>query len=1718
MANWRQDKDKKPTGKPAASKPNAAPKINSPAPSPKVSQGWRSQKKVVATATHSDTSKRSWNSAAKEVEINRPANLRKWLAVTALGLATCYLVYAFIGFIFPSSQAMPLMVLAVESNRNESYRFDEQSSNPFGKTDAEGFKQLATSNSRNLRVVLAKDSDGNDALLKEIGGNEKWFNNQAWSIRGGGPDGNVIAFYVSCAVVAKSIEPGSPQKTLFLVPADVLPYWPGQDSSQLLSMQKFLLRVAEALPKNTYAWIALDTKSTPVIAGLGDLDFPMEAYVESAFKGLSLDLQDRLVITLPCSDGQENWLSPEFSSTAFGHHFRKFLSGTYDPDRPAWSKLEWTLADLRERFDTKISDWVAIRRHAVQQPHWLMSEKTQKNAKNIRLFSTLNSTPATSLAIDKAKLRQRFETIDARWQLFRDSAENAWQWDPLGYAIVECNLLQLENLAESAAEQFDSFSNTIPDRIAELQRGSEVPRVSLIENATHYNRSKSLGLINFLKLESIAEQLSKDGAPFWKAEAQPNKEAAASVTDPNLYDRDERAWLVWSHYATSARSQSAAKWQSAFEKSAIDRALQFVDGASAGPSSTSTEWLEMQLLRMLSSEIDWERDSILKESQRADIQRQRARACALVVSTFEALQTLATRPNPEVSRWTAGSIQNLDRNNLRGLDWLLAGQYDRCIDEITGITDALRALEKSSESIESLLLARNRGYLQIPHLLAWLLREYQSAEPGEQLTSTKQQLESLGEAAYLVSRLDRAFREATPGPLVSALEAEVSQDGEQLNRLLNRLAVVDFDSYVGEKCSSGQAPKDNPQTHRRDRIALRSPLLNPDHRRQIHENVLNYLTSSINTSSNSAEVASKPIHRPAREGAQLFLTRLQDSSQRAVWDAIATGDVWSIIPETLRMSPVPNENNPEMLRQRLAEIESKLRPAAVAFGQWSSLRKSIGSWDSAWPWSAPVQRERLDQANYRLFQSVRLADARWGNGEIDSMENSYFYRLAEQYAPARILGTLKPVEQLSPALDALFRSKLRAAHLSLNNLRVQFGPENFTFPIGQKAVQSQFEVSSDSWPAIANVYLGKPSKPMPWIEDALGERGRPVELDTDESGEFKRKWQQTVDLALWSTESNFPFGSVAVRGNYRTQPIRWRGIDSRRDEFPLHFVLETPRETKLTVRPPVESPPLSVMLLLDCSESMGQEVKPEGKRLEPTQVFALARATAIGVVRELSRIHKSREADVQLGIMAFGLVEDPSSASLKKAFAKLRPDNHGSNQIFATDVQRVDLIRSGQLEDLLKSSQLQPSGCTPLYDAIFRAAKILATIPGKKMIYVISDGVDDTGSQYYECSQRSSKEEVIAKINSLNDGHLNIFFFNNVDWYTHKKEEAKQARGKNVLEQEFENKLSGRYNFDSSNSMDELLNKLRQAIPQTKITVTTSAVSKASSSLSAKLGETLVLPAGSAPCEAKIEISGPFGAADQRVQFVGGEHLFLDYDSRLSKLFFPKLTSLEVGFRSLHMRAWQKQQVWIQPVSKSNEIQFRIGFSEQDPATFTYRPGFLLAEVEREGGTKESTYFLPDFQFEQNKHFPIARTVSIPWPADASLARAPRAFVKLWVSAKRPQVVRSRQLSLKSPALTEMLGAIDIAMKRTDGLVEVVLRRTGKSISRQERLFVLCSQATEAVRLYMKDGSEEKHRFSLPKIAQSQDVEVALVTLSDLDAAMRNGDLEMLDFEAIEWK
>jgi hypothetical protein len=133
-----------------------------------------------------------------------------------------------------------------------------------------------------------------------------------------------------------------------------------------------------------------------------------------------------------------------------------------------------------------------------------------------------------------------------------------------------------------------------------------------------------------------------------------------------------------------------------------------------------------------------------------------------------------------------------------------------------------------------------------------------------------------------------------------------------------------------------------------------------------------------------------------------------------------------------------------------------------------------------------------------------------------------------------------------------------------------------------------------------------------------------------------------------------------------------------------------------------EAAPLSILILIDCSQSMKEDLKG---------FFASDKQDKMDAAKKvLENAIASIPSDVNIGLRVFGqsFQNDPYSDCQQSAL--LVPIGRGNRR---TIIERV--------------RQVRPYGLTPLTYGLMQAGKDLSTQPGQKQIILISDGAETCG-------------------------------------------------------------------------------------------------------------------------------------------------------------------------------------------------------------------------------------------------------------------------------------------------------------------------------------------------------------------------------------------------------
>lgn len=1694
MANWRgeegDDKPGKAKGKPPRPAPVKARPSDPAIPKNKPKTDWRGRPvSRESSGVAGPGQDRSWTGSDGAEQQSGGGTLVRWGLVGLMTLVTFAAIGGYLWWLFSLPGKLPLHVISVGR-----YDDPELVESPFGNATRQALRTL---NPNNVTALPASTTDNDNYLSGVVAGGLK--RQSSRPLRGGGPGGRLVTVYVNALATER-------ESRLLLLPQTV--QLGGSASAESLAgsgseveLKLLLEKIAESVHRRSTAWVVLDLHRFPDVGTFREIAW--EGLVEAAWTGLAPELRNRLVVTVACGDGQENWPSAELGASFFGHFFQLGLAGGF-VESGQILKVS-SLADFRRILDREVEAAAAQRRYAVQRPVWLIPEGLPLGVPVVGANAAA-VTPPTPLS----GLEARFARLLGLWRGLAEKRPSAWRWDPLGFAVAESRLIQLEQLATWASDAaFETAAGETAARIQGIAPPSPVSGVSLVEKELHERFLFSRGEWNH-DYDAVAAALASSELPSFMipppaagAPAPPADPAAAPPppSDAALADGD-RGLFVWNWFVRQAAAVERPDRLNAFRLAFLTRALQSVE---ADPG-----WLEIRFLRLLRDEVEW---------SRTENGSQREEAAAQSVALFHRFQILGCQPVPELSWWLAPGLAAVESRFLRGFDFLLAGDFARALREFEAAAVDLDRMEAELPGLVQAIAARDESQRLLPHLVLHALREYQyAAESGlPAIESRMKKLAALAtESQTLGSRLTQ--------PPTWPVEAVLVGSGATVARELAECRGL-YSAWLREQTEGDRNAKLNPQTFRNTLLALQSPLTAPADRVILHDIASKFLAQGV-LAGPLGEKANplKPPQRSSSPALGAFLAGLATAADREVWSELLNGTLRAGIGQRLPGQVAFNTgpaNSPTEWRTSLMSADETCRRALPAIAGAFSAQRYLPI--RAWPWSASQQRWRFDSASYRLMQTRRLANAGWGDADIDQVaanpEQYFFWKLATRYRPEELLTGTAPIDGMVTWFRDQWLAELTLRAQALGRMKARFGKAGEEVDQNRPTHSANMVVEGDPLPAVGEISLEHQGRPMDiQLESGLSTQTLPLDLAEND----RRYNGLQVPLDAWTGGGRVPDALVRLRGNWRRTPVDWKLAAAERVQYRLELLRDPQPAATVRVLPPTKPPVINVVLLFDCSDSMDIDVDRPSTENQPNQpagrakLLELVKDQAVRLLQGLERVQLERQADVNFCLMPFGMKAPPQS---EVTFEKV------NSQIWRSPMNPLE----GTWKDRVVAciGELQPQGATPLYDAMREACLMLQKQPGTtRLVYVLSDGVNDTrGVPELSGTIRSVRE-------NLGDCRLTVFHFDYFDiWIERALQEALDTRLKTDPEfrrqyeeyyQTYPERLpeyfrpyraeEGRlketgvselkglndagggfvYHRYEPSEFNTLVNDLEMAIPRLKVTV-----SATNGWLSSNPDQREFLIEGGLPCDVTVTAEGPwFGKATRTVRVVGGESVSLTYDINGPSLRMPRFRDENDEFELADPSGNRKPG---QPVLYLNRIgdqtgqwKYLFGFGESDSRndTFVQRPAFLVAEVTETGtGQKQGRQILlADHGFLPGRHFPVAETSLVNLGAQ-------RHRMRVWYAATVPECVERVETGPDhdDPALQ---AAVAESLKRL-GMEHLDFRvaREGNRMTctldypdsppgaDRERLFVVCPTAVSATRDIDLTHGVETFVFVLPPSA-----------------------------------
>ncbi len=1671
MSDWRsgesnQRKPKKP-----------APTVNFPEVSSKPSGGWKAKGKPVKdTASARTPASRTWHGGAEEAAPITSSAFRKWLMLFSLMLSFVFLTVFFITNAFFKAPKLPLFVLSVEN-----YTSSELLKNPYAESQR---KKFVKANSGNIEAHKALNNSGDDNALSALATGE-WLNNfksdsfAGKTMKPGGPDKSVVAFYINAYASF------TPQNDLQLYSQLSSPF--AIDGIQGLKLEDLLRNIATKVANGRFAWIILDLQLPPGITNLDNLDPPWETAGNQALEKLEKlepSLTQRLLVTLPGKDGQQNWLAPEFQGSFFGYYVLQLLEGR--ASKSTILDTELTVEEFQKHLDTEVSNSVNNRRFAEQNPVWLPATTVNKVGKTgLVTITTQQALTSEAPAIADDQLR----SIDELWKKVNAGEYQAgYRWDPLGYAKVESQLLALEDIAIHSPNSFGSAKKLVDDAWNAMEKPDVEFGVSLIEDnqrKQYFHRSQPSKDIEETAQKLVANL--KDSREALPAFLKPSGATEAPGTTP---PPPPEALLIWQFYAEASRGEHSAVWDIVFAPDSLRNALSYVKDAES-------KWLEIYLLQRITSDIDWNLKGITD----------RVEGCAKALQCFQRIQKLATAPEPELSWWVKSDLEPIEKLFLRSFDQLLANQASSAIQGFNRVSEQLEVLQPKANAFVSTIDRTNHALHAIPHLLAWLAAEYQVVQTEEK-REVEARLTKLGRLTGLVSTVYQTLKSKPQGSL-KEIDDSFFNTGAELEQAIGRQMSA-FESYLNDKTASNStgAASDNAQTFRRERIVLHTPFLSLSEREKLHRNTSAFLKSKVTDIQEQKSGQKSSPERSGKDAVALFLEQVAENRDK--WEAIVRTDLRRSAMKPFIEGTEPTNVDRTSIRATLLEREFWQRAYAPSFGAYPTLHGELVNATQAnpWPWHCPWQRWSLAESNHRLWQVARLSEASWGNGRLDqsSSKNVYFYQLSEKYRVENKFGE-SPVGRFTKYLQSQVNSVRDEKFKRLSSLKLKIGDQ---LPRSVGTIPINFSCDGE-WNAVAQIFLGDIQKRIPWQLDKRSECTVAADLSSSE-----KRYDQPLDADRWAGSP--PNGTMAIRGNLISAPVRW--VTGENKQIELTMTKTNDEDASIQILPPKVKPSIKVLLLIDCSNSMEIEVSPlkEGNANgQKVKLFELVKQNATQLIEQFRALH-GKEANVSLGLIPFGL-RKADLGPLNSTLEMKKGDYY-----ITKEIKPLDLPWESELSQIVDN--LKPSGGTPLYNAIILACE-KAKSNEKTLIYVLSDGVNHIN----EDAPVEAPKSISDIRNSIKDNknlRLSIFHYDFFNTWIASGDKERQDRseewrrenenGKRELDSLKSDLSKEQYGYYNSNEAAKLRQDSLDTIPRALVTIESNSPERREFKPAAvPIGREITIDRSHLPSDFKIKVQEQNQEVNYVVELLGGEHLKLEYDvlrRRLSFEPFPKsgweeLSAVPRGGNlgsKIYLRTLREQ------LASSGQLGFELNFCNENDDRFTRRPRFLVAELSKTNQPQESTFVLADHRFMPQTSFPIVQLSEVPWPESGPLAT-----LRVWSSDTLPSndYLRIEKLEQGGPGKIQ-LGIANVEFSHIgDQLIANV--EYSVPAKAKDRVIVICPDFESSRRIFFQNGSE-KHVFTLPENLKNKPSRLQFTTIENLEKAVQTKQVTLFNFDAIDLK
>lgn len=1169
MPDWRGGEFSRKKEKPKREFPPVSPqreKTTQPQGKPEALPG-----KPVVTRKKIKERKKTWAQGATSGSLDHKKILRGlslWVLAPGAVFVSALLIYvASVGNGEVERSAIPLlMVLASENQPSEL--------GALGDPDSKGTLNSVAKVLRPKSSILSNMREDPQNWLQKLSDDLdarsffKASNSSQTLLRGGGASSNLIAFYVNCHIVRRDQE-----LTLVCDSSEMefpSPCESSNTSKKQLSLKESLKYFAQLIPEDCFAMVGFDVRTPTPIHNLGDIGFPADIF-QAAFDSLTKEEKQKLVLFLPCGQGQESWVMPSHSMSVFGFYFLEALSDQLEGNDFC------SVGDFDEVLRRKVFHWVSRNRNSHQEPVRIGDEETWKriqSEKFVGFFYEHARGEQKKDVLDTRRFSTRYKELNSLWKQYEEVTKDRMDPDKFpALASLESHLLFLEEMVE-------------------------------------------LQSANCEQMLMAAENLLKQLKPVRREYQVSRFEDQKTEDDPRVGNKD----------------------------------------------------LENHIFEILRAEIDPDSRNDESKNNRAEEKLE------LLMERWAELQRLACHPRRELAWWMHDHVIALDNEFLWAVDEFTANHFERCGDLLVKAKTSIDKAKKYQVKLRECMDFRDDATSLLPHAMAFLLRMEASLPPTVQNKTPQELVEQAKHLAIIALEVER----------IENLLSEPTADQQKLLKLeveeAPRSRLKAFKEWVllGIIKSWLEDEKVDAEAIRRLRIAVRYPFLPNDMRKRAYHKLAQRFEEECIPSqeARASDQSRTESNRSSSIVTDAFLDQLAatGASQelQAYWKTVLQEDLRSSRFWKIELA------QPSKYRE-LYENVRKVRRVLGSIGMHSVSHGDMLT--STCAGRILDSYGALNELKYRYMQQERLLVAGWGSQEMDlaQFEGDFpFLDFARKYSSGfeevrkRILPAWDFQEQMQEDLDNRFLSDANLLKEMSRWLKTEIGEDaklqvNWTPSIERNLLEA--------WESI------RPTVKI--AMNTLSGNASLVSLSQKASEHIRYPADQDMNSA-----------DIDVMVAFRGHRIKSQAM-SKQVLYASNFQPQPQSEIIASMKKAKRS----VVILLDCSDSMDSERMKQSKELVTDLINTLQEQVLTGL-------------EIEVSLVVFGILS--TEEELKRyQFAPSKIANKNLGFLLAENGSRfcsvahtefypikADEQTRTQWANYLSAPFVAPAIHAPLYDAI----------------------------------------------------------------------------------------------------------------------------------------------------------------------------------------------------------------------------------------------------------------------------------------------------------------------------------------------------------------------------------------------------------------------------------